>query len=105
MNIRTSCEWTEERIGKLRRLWLAGLPSADVAARLGVTKSAVLGKLRRIGLSGLRGSPIGRAGPKAVHPVASVKPSIFQGADIRVVSDGDFIAPPSKAQMMARRAA
>ncbi|AQR63191.1 hypothetical protein BZG35_17205 [Brevundimonas sp. LM2] len=45
--------WTDDRVGRLKTLWLAG-QSADAIARHlahGITRNAVLGKVRRLGLS------------------------------------------------------
>lgn len=44
--------WTPDRIDLLRRYWLEGLSSAQIAKRLGgVTRNAVLGKRIRLGLT------------------------------------------------------
>ena len=43
--------WTPERIDSLRRYWLEGLSSAQIAERLGgVTRNAVVGKRLRLGM-------------------------------------------------------
>ena len=44
--------WTPELVETLRKLWLGGLSSAEIAKQLGVTRSAVLGKVYRLGLLG-----------------------------------------------------
>ncbi len=50
--------WTEERVARLRDLWITGFSASQVAERLGgVTRNAVIGKVHRLGLSG-RPSPI-----------------------------------------------
>ncbi len=44
--------WTEERVELLKELWSQGLPSAEIAEKLGeVTRNAVIGKIYRLGLS------------------------------------------------------
>ena len=52
----TASAWTEDRIGRLKTLWLEGRSAAQVARDLGhgVTRSAVLGKVYRMGLSAER---------------------------------------------------
>jgi GcrA cell cycle regulator len=42
--------WTPERVDELKRLWLEGLPMAEIGRRLGITKNAVVGKAFRMGL-------------------------------------------------------
>ena len=46
--------WTEERVERLRKLWLEGLSASRIAAELagGVTRNAVIGKVHRLGMSG-----------------------------------------------------
>ena len=45
--------WTDERITRLKTLWLEGHSAAAVARHLGgVTRNAVIGKVHRLGLSG-----------------------------------------------------
>ncbi len=53
-------EWTETRVGQLKRLWEDGLSASQIASQLGdVTRNAVIGKAHRLGLSS-RPSPIKR---------------------------------------------
>ena len=61
----TASAWTEDRIDRLRTLWIAGRSAARIARELdhGITRSAVLGKIYRLGLSAGRPPP-----PKAVVP-------------------------------------
>jgi GcrA cell cycle regulator len=49
--------WTEERVEALRRLWADGLSASDIAAKVGVTRSAVCGKLARLGLTRDKAAP------------------------------------------------
>ena len=42
--------WTAERIERLVELWEAGVTTAEIGRRIGVTKNAVIGKVHRIGL-------------------------------------------------------
>lgn len=43
-------EWPDQVVDRLRRLWLAGVKTQEIAKQLGVSRSAVCGKARRIGL-------------------------------------------------------
>ena len=42
--------WTDNRIKTLRRLWIRGVPAAEIAKKIGVTHSAVLNKAGRLKL-------------------------------------------------------
>ena len=45
--------WTEERVERLKSLWMEGLSASQIASELGgVTRNAVIGKVHRLGLSG-----------------------------------------------------
>lgn len=45
--------WSEDRVTRLKTLWLAGHSASAVARQLGgVTRNAVIGKVHRLGLSG-----------------------------------------------------
>jgi GcrA cell cycle regulator len=46
--------WTDERVERLRQLWLDGKSASQISAELGlgVTRNAVIGKVHRLGLSG-----------------------------------------------------
>ncbi len=58
--------WTEERVARLRELWITGFSPSQVALRRGgVTRNAVIGKVHRLGLSG-RPSPIKKVLAKPV---------------------------------------
>lgn len=72
----TQSAWTDERVDRLRTLWLEGRTADQIARELknGISRSAVLGKVHRLGLSA--GKP-GRA-PAASRPKtprARVEPS------------------------------
>jgi GcrA cell cycle regulator len=43
--------WTPERIELLVKFWEAGVTTAEIGRRIGVTKNAVIGKVHRIGLT------------------------------------------------------
>ncbi len=52
----TASAWTDDRVGRLKTLWLEGRSAAQIARDLdhGLTRSAVLGKVYRLGLSAAR---------------------------------------------------
>ena len=70
-----SLSWTDERVERLRRLWLEGLSASRIAAELagGVTRNAVIGKVHRLGLSG-RMKPQ-QAAAAAARPKPAAKPA------------------------------
>ncbi|MFL2771507.1 MAG: GcrA family cell cycle regulator [Rhodospirillaceae bacterium] len=70
--------WTDDRIGKLKKLWAEGLTTGEIGRRLDVSKNAVVGKAHRLGLKG-RPSPIRRAGSK---PVAKEEERVYTLADL-----------------------
>ncbi|MCG2662699.1 GcrA family cell cycle regulator [Brevundimonas sp.] len=67
----TASAWTDDRIGRLKTLWLEGQTAEQIALDLanGITRSAVLGKVHRMGLSA------GRSGRPAKRPGPGPKPS------------------------------
>lgn len=44
--------WTDERVVKLKELWLKGSSASEIGTEMGISRCAVLGKVNRIGLSG-----------------------------------------------------
>jgi GcrA cell cycle regulator len=78
--------WTDDRVERLKALWLDGLSASQIAAELGgVTRNAVIGKVHRLGLSGRQkpqvqtGRPTGATRAKAPtvprSPVAPARPA------------------------------
>jgi GcrA cell cycle regulator len=76
-------EWNDTIIAELRGLWSAGLSTAEIGRRLGISKNAVVGKAHRLDLSP-RPSPIRRQerdpnapppAPRAVGPTLAPLPS------------------------------
>lgn len=65
--------WTETRTEDLLRLARDGLSASQIAAKIGVTRNAVIGKLSRIGKR-LRGAHGGRRAPPPKPAI--VKPAI-----------------------------
>jgi GcrA cell cycle regulator len=64
--------WTPELIEQLADLWKAGLSTAEIGRRLGVSKNAVVGKAHRLALDP-RPSPLKR--PPAPRIVAPAGPA------------------------------
>ena len=63
-----TAEWTDDRVEKLKNLWLSGLTARQTAEKLGgVTRNAVIGKAHRMGLS-QRPQPVKRK----VEPAPSI---------------------------------
>ena len=86
----TASAWTEDRIGRLKTLWLEGRSAAQIAGDLdhGITRSAVLGKVHRLGLSA------GRARPRAsVLP----RPSPLRGRRAQPAAAVQAVAEPASA--------
>lgn len=52
-------DWTEDRVGALKKLWLEGQSASQIAKALrgGVTRNAVIAKIHRLGLSGRAATP------------------------------------------------
>lgn len=49
--------WTEDKIKKLKKMWQAGKPTAEIAKTLGMSKNSIIGKVHRLNLK-VRPSPI-----------------------------------------------
>ena len=63
--------WTDERVDRLKRLWLDGHSASAVARQLGgVTRNAVIGKVHRLGLSGRSQAPAPSRLPRSPQPRA-----------------------------------
>ena len=77
----TASAWTDDRVGRLKTLWLEGQSAEMIARELahGVTRNAVLGKVHRLGLSA------GRAAGKT-KPLAKVR--IAPSQCVRLPSSG-----------------
>lgn len=60
-------DWTDSAIRLLTEQWSAGVPTAVIGLRLGITKNVVIGKAHRLGLPA-RKSPIKRDPDEPVPP-------------------------------------
>ena len=65
--------WTDERIDRLKELWIQGMTASQIADELGgVSRNAVIGKAHRLGLQS-RPSPV-----KPNEGQSEIEPSPFQ---------------------------
>lgn len=56
--------WTEARLAELRQLWVEEtLSSSEIAQRMGISRSTVMGKINRLGLLRHRGAATFRRSP------------------------------------------
>jgi GcrA cell cycle regulator len=71
----TVSAWTDDRVGRLKTLWIEGRSAAEIARDLdhGLTRNAVLGKVHRLGLSAGR-SPASKSARAAPGPAARRSP-------------------------------
>lgn len=101
--------WTDERVERLKELWLDGLSASVIAAELGdVTRNAVIGKVHRLGLSGRAKSPVA-AVPRAAKPTRApshpLRPALFvQGNTALAVNLDAEMAPMPVHQPVLRPA-
>ena len=49
--------WTDDKIKNLKKLWLKGATTAEIAKKLGLSKNSIIGKVHRLNLE-TRPSPI-----------------------------------------------
>lgn len=87
--------WTEDRVRRLRTLWLQGWSAQRVADDLGaeVSRSAVLGKVHRLKLSSARAGPVRIAGPRAASPKPLCTPSLTSATPRRAARCEGVSAP------------
>ena len=75
-------EWTEERVARLKVLWIEGRTASQISAILGdVSRNAVIGKAHRLGLKG-RPSPIRKE--KVVAPKPARRPAVKTSRPTRI---------------------
>lgn len=103
-------DWTDDRVERLKRLWLDGVSASQIARQLGgVSRSAVIGKLYRLGLAGKGGStrrqgatrpPAGAGAPRRVavlrpkpapplRPIATLPDELGLVRDLAALGRGD----------------
>ncbi len=59
--------WTDDKIKKLKKLWQADKPTAEIAKMLGMSKNSIIGKVHRLNLK-TRPSPIKQEVKKKTTP-------------------------------------
>lgn len=65
--------WTEEKVKNLKKLWLKGATTAEIAKKLGLSKNSIIGKVHRLNLE-TRPSPIKKAAPAKKVKVVARRP-------------------------------
>lgn len=89
--------WTDERVGRLGKLWMDGRSASQIAAELGegVSRNAVIGKIHRLGLAG-RTMPPQVAEPDRQKPKIAVKalPRPVVALDAEPVAEPRPFVPP-----------
>ncbi|MBQ3695800.1 MAG: global cell cycle regulator GcrA-like protein [Alphaproteobacteria bacterium] len=65
--------WTDDKIKNLKKLWLKGATTAEIAKKLGLSKNSVIGKVHRLNLEN-RPSPIKKATVVKKVKVVAKKP-------------------------------
>ena len=87
----TASAWTDDRIERLKSLWLEGKTADEVARDLanGITRSAVLGKVHRMGLSA------GRIARRSATPAKA--PASPRLREPRPPGNAPVVAPPEAA--------
>ena len=76
--------WTSERVEELKTFIGAGLSCSQIAARIGVSRNAVIGKMNRLGLSRPRDTLAKALALVEVNPgsPADLEPYLREQADI-----------------------
>ncbi|MGG7517352.1 GcrA family cell cycle regulator [Allorhizobium undicola] len=73
--------WTDERVEKLKKLWMEGLSASQIATQLGgVSRNAVIGKVHRLCLPGRAKAGGATAAPARApkRPAAAPRPANYQ---------------------------
>ena len=66
--------WTDDKIKNLKKLWLKGATTAEIAKKLGLSKNSIIGKVHRLNLEN-RPSPIKKAATTKKTKVVQKKPA------------------------------
>ena len=75
--------WTDDKIKKLKKLWQAEKPTAEIAKVLGMSKNSIIGKVHRLNLK-TRPSPIKPDVKKKAKPVAKVTTGKIHLTDLKM---------------------
>ena len=65
--------WTDDKIKNLKKLWLKGATTAEIAKKLGLSKNSIIGKVHRLNLEN-RPSPIKKTAPVKKAKAPARKP-------------------------------
>ena len=100
--------WTDERIDRLKALWMQGMTASQIADELGgVSRNAVIGKAHRLGLQS-RPSPVrpneGEA-PAAAAPAAAAEEPPFDPEPVKAAGPQPKPSPGASASDAAPLAA
>src|SRR5438046_3378941 len=88
--------WTDERIERLKGLWMQGMTASQIAEELGaVSRNAVIGKAHRLGLQS-RPSPV-KPNEDGSAPAAAPAASETEGAPWEEPAAPARPAPPAPA--------
>ena len=88
--------WTDERIDRLKSLWMQGMTASQIAEELGgVSRNAVIGKIHRLGLSP------GRR-PAALARQMRTSPARVQGPPTRITRIFQAIATQAPSPLAAK---
>lgn len=71
--------WTDDKVKNLKKLWLKGATTAEIAKKLGLSKNSIIGKVHRLNLEN-RPSPI-----KKTAPVKKVKVVVHKSSRIGIM--------------------
>lgn len=85
-------DWTDKKIQMLRQLWSDGDTTAQIGAKLGCSKNAVIGKANRINLPH-RPNPVQRQGGT---PRQKTVASPIRRPKITITSSGEAAEPAAK---------
>lgn len=102
---RSTEAWTDERLERLKALWLGGMSATNIAGELGgVTRSAVLSKIHRLGIG--RPAPTSAARPKRpkerrVRPTRAREVRLPPQADIDARREVPLLARGVRALIIA----
>lgn len=93
MSSNLDTNWTDERRGLVKKLWVEGLSAGLIAAQLGnTTRNAVIGIIHRAGLSG-RGAPTSFS---ARVVVAGPPPVFFDPTGRKTIREHAFRPKPKE---------
>lgn len=72
--------WTDDKVKNLKKMWLKGATTAEIAKKLGLSKNSIIGKVHRLNLE-TRPSPI----KKVAAPVKKVKVPVHKTTRVGIM--------------------